>query len=128
MFQIYDKTLQMDPNLADGRFDLKPLITAELYSISKLHEAVSKLDVDLVKRIIESGRVNIHEPYTFGQATRTGVKPGHLHQHFCSGRRTSALAQIFEFRNIEDMEADVIWKTIELLEVRLFKNQLIFIT
>ena len=108
----------MDPNLVHGRFDPKPLINAEEYSSIKLFEAVSKLDVDLVRRIIESGRVDIHETHAFGQTTSPGVKPGHLHQHFYFGKRTSALAQIFEYRNIEDMDADVIWKTIELLEVR----------
>ena len=108
----------MDPNLSDRRFDKKPLGTFTEYSTAQFHEAVSQLDVDLIRRILKSGKVDIHETYIYGQTTRPGLKPGHLHQHFCFGKRTSALAQLFEFRNIEDMDVDTLWKTIELLEVR----------
>ena len=108
----------MDPNLSEGRFNPKTLVTVVDYSCNQFHKAVSKLDVDLIKRILESGRVDIHETNCFGQTTSPGVKPGHLHQHFCFGKRTSALAQLFESKNIEDMDVETLWKTIELLEVR----------
>ena len=108
----------MDPNLSNRRFVTQTLPSVTEYSCSQFHEAVSKLDVDLVKRILGSGRVNIHETDCFGQTSSPGVKPGHLHQHFCFGKRTSALAQLFESKNIEDMDVETLWKTIELLEVR----------
>ena len=109
----------MDPNLSEGRFNPKTLVTVVDYSCNQFHKAVSKLDVDLIKRILESGRVDIHETNCFGQTTSPGVKPRHLHQHFFFGKRTSALAQLFESGNIDmdDVDVDTLWKTIEILEV-----------
>ena len=47
-----------------------------------LHTAAAGLNYELVKKILETAVVDIHNTDSIGQGKTTGLRPGHLYQHF----------------------------------------------
>ena len=57
-------------------------INANAFTNRDLHSAAADLNYELVKEILESGVVDIHNTESIGQSTISGQKPKHLHLHF----------------------------------------------
>ena len=101
-----------------SRFDPKPLYgTPNSYNCTMFHKAVAELDLNLVKNILASGEVDVHELNNFAILKLSGEKPGHLKQHFQSVMKTTAIAQLFEKDDILEMNHENLEITSGILKV-----------
>ena len=101
-----------------SRFDPKPLYgTPNSYNCTMFHKAVAELDLNLVKNILASGEVNVHELNTFALLKFSDKKQTFLQQNFQSAMRTTAIAHLFEKEGILDICHENLLLSTSILQV-----------
>ena len=101
-----------------SKFDPKLLYNIPKgYNCTMLNKAVAELDIDLVKNILASGEVDVHELNNFAILKLSGEKPGHLKQHFQSIMKTTVISQLFEKDDILEMNHENLVITSFILQV-----------